>query len=208
MGHVQGGDTELTLQGGDLGTGLHTELGVEVGQRLIHEEDLRLTDDCAAHGHTLTLTTGQGLRLAIKVLGQVEDLGGLLDALADLFLRGAGDLQGEAHVVGHGHMRVQGVVLEDHCDIAVLGLHGGDILIADEDAALVDLFEAGKHAQGRGLTTARRTNQNQELAILDVKVQIIHRGLVVARVDSSDMLEYHICHYYIPFIGRYVPNDP
>ena len=87
MGHVQGGDTQLALQSSDLGTGLHAELGIKVGQRLIHEEDLRLTDDCTAHGHALTLATGQSLRLTIEVLGQVEDLSGLLDALADLFLR-------------------------------------------------------------------------------------------------------------------------
>ena len=93
MGHVQGGDAELTLQGSDLRTGLHTELGIEVRQRLIHEEDLRLTNDCTAHGHALTLTTGQSLRLAVEVLGQIQDLSGLLDALANLFLRGAGDLQ-------------------------------------------------------------------------------------------------------------------
>ena len=43
VGHVQGGDTQLALQGSNLGTGLDTELGVQVGQRLIHEEDLRLT---------------------------------------------------------------------------------------------------------------------------------------------------------------------
>ena len=94
VGHVQGGDTQLALQSSNLGTGLDTELGVQVGQRLIHEEDLRLTNDCTAHGHALTLTTGQSLRLTIEVLGQVEDLSGLLDALADLVLRSAGDLQG------------------------------------------------------------------------------------------------------------------
>ena len=194
VGHVQGGDTQLTLQSGDLGTGLHTELGVEVGQRLIHEEDLRLTDDCTAHSHALTLATGQSLRLTIKVLGQVEDLSGLLDALADLFLRSAGDLQGEAHVVGHGHVRVQSVVLEHHCDVAVLRLHRGDVLATDEDASLVDLFEACEHTQGRRLTATRRADQHQEFAILDVEVQIIHRRLVIARVDTSNMVEYDFCH--------------
>ena len=208
VGHVQGGDAELTLQGSDLRTGLHTELGIQVGQRLIHEEDLRLTNDCTAHGHALTLTTGQSLRLTIEVLGQVEDLSGLLDALADLFLRGAGDLQGEAHVVGDGHVRVQSVVLEDHCDVAVLRLHRGDIIATDEDATLVDLFQAGQHAQSRGLTAARRADQHQELAVLNVKIQIIHRGLIVARVDTSDVVEYDFCHDIHPFRGRYVPHDP
>ena len=194
VGHVQGGDTQLALQGSDLGTGLDTELGVEVGQRLIHEEDLRLTDDCTAHSHALTLTARQSLRLTIEVLGQVEDLSGLLDALADLFLRGAGDLQGEAHVVGNGHVRVQGVVLEHHCDVAVLRLHRGDVLATDEDASLVDLFEACEHTQGRRLTATRRADQHQEFAILDVEVQIIHRRLVIARVDTSNMVEYDFCH--------------
>ena len=194
VGHVQGGDTQLTLQGSDLSTGLHTELGVEVRQRLIHEEDLRLTHDGAAHGHTLTLTTGQSLRLTIEVLGQVEDLGGLLDALADLVLRGAGDLQSEAHVVGDGHVRVQSVVLEHHGDVAILRLHGGDILATDEDAALVDLFQASEHAQGGGLTAARGADQHEELAVLDIQIQIIHRRLIVARVDTSDMVKYDFCH--------------
>ena len=194
VGHVQGGDTQLALQSSDLGTGLHAELGIKVGQRLIHEEDLRLTDDCTTHSHTLTLTTGQSLRLTIKVLGQVEDLSGLLDALANLFLRGAGDLQSEAHVVGHGHVRIQSVVLEHHCDVAILRLHRGDVLATDEDAALVDLFKASEHTQSSGLAAARRANQHQELAILDVHIQIIHRRLIVARVDTSNMVEYDFCH--------------
>ena len=196
VGHVQGGDTQLALQGSNLGTGLDTELGVQVGQRLIHEEDLRLTDDCTTHGHTLTLTTGQSLRLAVEVLGQVENLSGLLDALANLVLRSAGDLQGEAHVVGNGHVRVQSVVLEHHCDVAVLRLHRGDILATNEDAALVDLLQAGEHTKGRRLTTARRADEDEELAILDIKIQIIHGGLIVARVDTSDVVENDFCHNY------------
>ena len=105
-------------------------------------------------------------------------------------------------------MRVQSVVLEDHCDVAVLRLHRGDIIATDEDAALVDLFQAGQHAQSRGLTAARRANEHQELAVLNVKIQIIHRGLIVARVDTSDVVEYDFCHDIHPFRGRYVPHDP
>ena len=206
MGHVQGGDAQLALQSGNLGTGLHTELRIEVRERLIHEEDLRLTDDCTAHGHALALATGQCLRLA--ELGEVEDLSGLLDALADLFLRGAGDLQGEAHVVGDGHVRVQSIVLEHHGDVAILRLHRGDVLATDEDAALVDLFEAGEHTEGGRLAATGRTDEHEELAILDIEIQVIHRRLVVARVDTRDVIENDFCHFVHPFIGRYGPNDP
>ena len=65
---VDGGDAEATLQRRDLRTGLDAELGVEVRQRLVHEEHLGLTHDGAAHGDALTLATGEGLRLAVEVL--------------------------------------------------------------------------------------------------------------------------------------------
>ena len=53
----------------DLGAHLVPELGVQVRQRLVHQEDLGVPDDGAANGHTLALTAGQGLRLAAQVAG-------------------------------------------------------------------------------------------------------------------------------------------
>ena len=93
VGDVHGGDAELTLQGGDLRTGLHTQLRVQVRQRLVHEEHLGLTNDRAAHGDALTLATGHSLGLAVQVGLQVEDLRGFFNALVDLLLGHARDLQ-------------------------------------------------------------------------------------------------------------------
>jgi hypothetical protein len=53
---------------------LHAQLGVEVRQRLVHQEDLRLADDRAAHGHALALAARQRLGLAVEVLVEVEQL--------------------------------------------------------------------------------------------------------------------------------------
>ena len=93
-----------------------------------------LADDRAAHRDALALATGEGLRLAVEVRLEVEDLGGLLDPLADLGLVDAGDLEREAHVVGDRHVRVERVVLEHHRDVAVLGRQVGDVAVADADA--------------------------------------------------------------------------
>src|SRR5690606_12147985 len=82
--NVHGGDTETTLQRRDLRTGLHAELSVEVRQRLVHEEHLGLTDDCATHRDTLTLTTREGLRLAVEVGLEVKKLCSLFNALVAL----------------------------------------------------------------------------------------------------------------------------
>ena len=147
VGHVDGGDAQVTLECGDLGTGLYTELGVQVGQRFVHEEHLGFADDCAAHGDALTLATGERLGLAVEVGGQIEDLGRFFNALANNVLGFASDLEGEAHVVCNGHVRVQSVVLEDHRDVAILGGDVGDVAVANEDAARVDIFEACEHAE-------------------------------------------------------------
>ena len=162
---------------GDLRTGRHAELGVQVGQRLVHEEDLRLTHDRAAHRDTLALTTGEGLRLAVQVLGEVEDLRGLLDLLPDLRLVDAGDLEREAHVVGDGHVRVQRVVLEHHGDVPVLRRQVRDVAVADADGAAVDVLQPREHAERGGLAAAGRTDQDEELAVLDVDVEPVDGGL-------------------------------
>ena len=180
-------------------------LGVEVRQRLVHEEDLRGADDRAAHGHPLALTTGESLRLALEIRLEVEDLGSFLDALADLGLLDAGDLQGEAHVVGDRHVRIERVVLEDHRHVAVLGREVGDVPVTDPDLALVDLFETGEHAQGGGLATAGGADDDEELTVFDVDVELVDGRVVVARVDPGRPVELHCCHGVIAsFLCRQV----
>lgn len=93
---VHGGDAETALQRGDLGTGRHAELRVQVGQWLVHREHLRLTHDRAAHGDTLALAAGERLRLAVEVVLDVEQLGRVENLLLDLRGRAARDLQREA----------------------------------------------------------------------------------------------------------------
>ena len=108
------------MQLGDLSTHLNTELGIEVGQRFVHQEDLRLTNNSTAQSNTLTLTTGKSLRLTVEQLLDRKDLGRLTNAGINLLLGFLAQLQTECHVVINGHVRIQSVVLENHRDIAVL----------------------------------------------------------------------------------------
>ena len=194
VGDVDRGDAEPALQRGDLGAGLHAELGVEVGQRLVHEEDLRLADDGAAHGDALALAAGERLRLAVEVRLEVEELGRLVDPLADLVLGDAGDLQREAHVVGDGHVRVERVVLEHHRDVAVLGGEVRDVAVADADGARRDVLEAGEHAQRGGLAAAGGADEDEELAVLDVEVERVDGGDRRPRVEPCGLVESDSSH--------------
>ena len=72
VGDVDRRRLEALLQAGHLGPHLHAQLRVEVRQRLVHEERLRLADDRAAHRHALALAAGQVGRLALEVLLELE----------------------------------------------------------------------------------------------------------------------------------------
>ena len=75
VGDVDGGDAEVVLDAGDLGAHLHAQLGVEVRQRLVHEERLRVAHDGPAHGDPLALAAGERRGLAVEELVEAEDAG-------------------------------------------------------------------------------------------------------------------------------------
>ncbi len=89
VGDVDGRGRERALQLRDLGPHLHAKLGVEVGQRLVHQEGPRLAHDRPAHRHPLPLAAGQLPRLALKVGLELEDPRGLGHPLLHLGLRHA-----------------------------------------------------------------------------------------------------------------------
>jgi len=106
-------------------------------------------------------------------------------------------------------VRVQGVVLEDHRDVAVLGLHVGDVAVTDEHPTGVDVFEAGEHAQRGRLAAAGGADEDEELAIADVEVEPVDSGAFGARIGPGRMVESDGCHDEVfPFTGRNVPDDP
>ena len=180
------------MEPGDLGARLDAQLRVEVGQRLVHEEDGRLAHDRAAERDALALAAGQLLRLAVEELAELGRLGRLVDAALDLGLGELAQLQAEGEVVADRHVRVERVALEDHRDVAVLG---GDVVhdaIADLERARGDFLEPGDHPQGGRLAAARGADQDHELAVLDLEVHVLDD------LDGTEALDHvverHACH--------------
>ena len=79
----------------------------------------------------------------------------------------------ECDVAGDVEMREERVVLEDHVDRALVGRVRGDIPTAELDPTAGRGLEAADHAQGRRLAAARRAEQREELARLDLERHLI-----------------------------------
>jgi hypothetical protein len=115
------------------------------------------------------------------------------DPSVDRVARGLGELQGECHVLPHGHMRVQRIVLEDHREVPVLRFALVHDLVPDLERAFRDVLQSGDHSQGGGLARARRANQHHELSIIDVEVHILD-GFEAVAVALCDVLKDDVGH--------------
>ena len=197
MGNIDEGGLQLLVQLGDLGTHLHAQLGVQVGQRLVHQEHLGFTHDGAAQGDTLALTAGQRGRLAVQQRFNAQDGGSFLDATVDVSLGHFAQLQAEGHVVVNRHMRIQGVALEHHRDIAILRGNMVDQLVVDVQFTLGDILQTGDHAQGGGLAAAGRPDQDDKLFILDLQVEIAH-GDDITGINLVYTAKGQTCHVKLP----------
>ena len=160
---------EPLVEPGDFGPHLHAELGVEIRQRLVEQKHLRLADDRPAERDALPLAAGELARSAVEQRFDREDLGRFADAAFDLRPRRAAHLQAERHVLLHRHVRVEGVVLEHHGDVAVAGRDVVHEPVADVDLAAGDFLEPGDHPQRRRFAAARRADQHDELAVGDLE---------------------------------------
>jgi hypothetical protein len=199
VGDVHHRGAEPLLQLGHLGAGLHPQLGVQVGERLVHQEDRGIADDGPAHGDPLPLAAGQVGRAPLQVLGQVQHPRGLVDLLVDGRLRGLGQLEREAHVLPHGHVRVQGVALEHHGDVAVLRRGVVDHLAADPQLAVGDVLQPGDHVERGGLPAARRPDQDHELAVGDIQADLVDRQRPV-RESLGHVVESDFSHCVAPWV--------
>ena len=174
----------------------HAQLGVQIGKRLVEQEDRRVPHDRAPQRDPLLLPARQRLWLARQLLRDAEDRRHVANAAVNLVAGDLLELEGEAHVVGDRHVRVEGVGLEHHGHVTVLGVDGGDIAIADEDAARGDRFQPGDHPQAGRLARARGADQDDELPAFDAEIDGIDGGHGAEALGQA--FEPHRSHHRAP----------
>ena len=80
--------------------------------------------------------------------------------------------QGERHVFINGHVAVQGVALEYHCHVSVLGRCCCDVFAVQQEFAVGNVLKACDHTQRSGLSASGRTDQNDQFSVFYVQIEV------------------------------------
>ena len=184
VGHHHEGDAEPLLDRHQLELGLLAQLLVERAERLVEQQHLGLLDQRAGQGNPLALPAGELVRPTLgegRELHQVEHGG---DPVGDLGLGKTIPLQAVGDVLLHGHVGEERVGLEHHVDRPLIGRQAAHILAIDEDAPRGRRLEAGQHAQQGGLAAAGAAQQAEQLAPIDLDVDVVDRGELAEALED------------------------
>src|SRR5689334_7669344 len=81
-------------------------------------------------------------------------------------------------------MRIECVILEHHCDVALGGRDAVDHVVADIDLAGGDRLKARDDPQQGRLAAARRTDEDDELMISDLEIEIVDDGKIAVTLGE------------------------
>ncbi len=189
---VDGRDAQLLLEPSDLRAHLDPDLGVEVRERLVEEQDVGVEHEGAGQGHPLLLAARELAGVA-RLEAREVDLGEAL-AQAALHLSSAELFQLEPirDIARHRHMGPERVVLEDHADIPLVGGEAADHPVPEADLPRVGLVESGQEPQQGGLAAARRAQQREQLAVTHGEVRPVHRSDGAEPLDDLPDANVHV----------------
>ena len=162
MRYVDGRDAQLLLDAADLRAHLYTQLGVKVGQGLIKQQNAGFYDQGAGKCDTLLLAAGELVGHTLFHTGQFDQCQDIGHAALDLVLGDLAQAQAVRNVVKHIVVWEQGIALEYHRCIALVGGQLIDRFSAEVNLAFVRAFKARDHTQGSGLAASGRTQQCHE----------------------------------------------
>jgi hypothetical protein len=131
------------------------QLVIEVGERLIQQDEVGILHERAGDRRALLLSARQLRGLALQHRCQAQQLGDRLDAALDLVVADSADPQRRRDVLIDREVWVVDELLIDHGDVALLHLRPGHVLAAEPDLASARFVEPGHQLHERRLAGQR-----------------------------------------------------
>ena len=150
-------DADIALNRLQFHLHLFAQFEIECSKRFVEQQHLRPIDQRPRQGNALALSTAELARLATPEVGEANILERCDGPLLPIGPADSLHLQAVLHVLLHGHMREQGVVLKNGVHVAVVRRVVSDIAPGQQHCTRGRRLEAGNHAQHRGLAAARGT---------------------------------------------------
>ena len=162
--------TQLLMQPRKLVPHPRTQVGVEIGQRLVEQQHLRPPHHRARDRDPLALPARQGTRPPVEQFRQIEHRRDLSDPLGDFALGHLRNLQRKRDILGSRQMRIERIGLEHHRQPPVRRRRIGYVAPSDRYPPRARHLQSRDHPQQRRLAAPRRPDKHDELAFRDRQV--------------------------------------
>src|SRR5215472_5555196 len=161
-------------------------LRVERGERLVHQQDLRVDGERASEIDALAHAARELARMVVLEALEADELQELHRAPPFGRPDSARDLAPDDRVGEHCAPRQKIVALEHEAAVAARAAHGASV---ERHPARAGGFETRDDAQKGGLAAARRADDRNELAALDREVDVLQRLQFAERLAEMRDLE-------------------
>src|SRR5207237_261995 len=166
----------------ELAVQIFTCLRVEGGERLVHQQHLRIERERPRDGDALPHPARELVREAVpeaREMDEIQKVTGLPGALAS---RNAHLLQPELDVLLGGEPGEEGAVLEDDAAVSPRPADRAAIL---QHTTGVGGVEARDHVQQSGLAAAGGADEDQELAVTHIEPDVLERQHLATAAGKS-----------------------
>jgi hypothetical protein len=166
---------QAVAQASQLRPHLHTQFGIQVRERFIHQVNKWFADDGSTDRYSLPLAAREFAWFPLEETFERQQVGHSHDPLRALAAGDSSEPQANAEIVSDTHVWIQCVVLKDHGDVACLWRQVRNVSVSNPDFTRGDCLKAGNHSQKGRLATSGRANEDKKLAIRDLETHVVHR---------------------------------
>ena len=154
---------------------------VQISRRFVRYDYGRILDDGAGYAHSLPLSSGKHVGIALSVPVHANQVESILHLLLYLFfISDPYHPEHHGHVVKNRHAVDQVIVLENISDVEIsdlvhpAGRAAGDLLSVYEYLSLVYLVKPADDVEERGLSAARRTQKSHQSLFTEFQRGIVY----------------------------------